>query len=330
MARIFQMRWCMIVRRGVTGLVVAVLVTALTAAQAAELDPIRRAVRQDLTARINRDRASARLRPVVLDAEFSRFADAHCARQLAEGTVGHFTLDGLPPYTRYSHAGSNDGIAENAVAWSASYRFSSTSILDLTRRSHEAMMAERPPDDSHRRAILDPWATHVAIGIAWKDKEFRFVEVFFRRHIDWTSVPDRNARAGERIRASGRPTNGWSIAGVSVHHEPLPGPLTRERVNRIESYSLPGSSREYRPLVPRMPGAERETLSRWASRNENGALRIRRDGSFSFDAPLHDGPGIYTLVVWLSGSASSPPVAASHISTIVPPPPADGSAPGGR
>lgn len=321
----------MIVRRGVNGLVLAALLSAMTPhAQAADPDPIRRAVRQDMTARINRDRANERLRPVVLDPEFSGFADAHCARQLAEGTVGHFTLDGLPPYTRYSHAGSNDGIAENAVAWSASYRFSSASILDLSRRSHEAMMAEAPPEDSHRRAILDPWATHVAIGIAWEGKEFRFVQIFFRRHIEWTSVPDRTARAGERIRASGRPTNGWAVAGASVHHEPLPAPLTRERVNRIESYSLPGPTHEYRPLVPRIPGAERETLSRWASRNENGALRIRRDGSFSFDAPLQHGPGIYTLVVWLSDSASSRPVAASHISTIVAAPPLGESAPGGR
>lgn len=312
------------------GMIVAAVMAGLVpCAAAAELDPIRRAVRQDLTAKINRDRAAAGVRPVRLDPEFSGFADEHCTRQLAEGTVGHFTLDALPPYTRYSRAGSNDGIAENAVAWSASYRFSSASILDLTRRSHEAMIAERPPDDSHRRTILDPWATHVAIGVAWQGREFRLVQIFFRRHIDWSSAPQRTAREGERIRASGRPTNGWSVAGASLHHEPMPAPLTRERVNRIESYSLPGARREYKPMRPRMPGIERETLSGWASRNGDGALRIRPDGSFSFDAPV-DEPGIYTLVVWLSDPASSEPVAASHISTIVAAPSFDQAAPGGK
>ena len=28
------------------------------------------------------------------------------------------------------------------------------------------MMAEKPPDDGHRRAILDPLWTHVGIGVA--------------------------------------------------------------------------------------------------------------------------------------------------------------------
>lgn len=295
-----------------------VLIAALVPLHARASDPAARAaIRDEMLARINADRLAAGLAAVRLDRSLSPTAAAYCERQLAERTVGHFATDGLAPYVRYSQAGLNDGIAENAVAWSAKYSFTPAGALDLARRSHAAMMAETPPEDSHRRAILDPHATHVAIGSAWAGGEFRLVQIFVRRYIDWSDPPPRRALPGERVRASGRAAAGWDVAGVSIHYEPLPGILSRERANGIESYGLPPPSRELRPRRPAPRSAETRTLSAWvASGASDGELLVAPAGGFSVTAPLDRGAGIYTLVVWLRNGSSDEPIAAAHISTI--------------
>ncbi|HEY0590400.1 MAG TPA: CAP domain-containing protein [Thermoanaerobaculia bacterium] len=288
---------------------------------------VRAAIREEMLSRINADRRVAGLRPVALDDQLTASANAYCERQLAERTVGHFATDGLAPYVRYSQAGARDGVFENAVAWSAPYPFAHPAALDLARRSHAAMMAEEPPHDSHRRVILDPWATHVAVGSAWSGGEFRLVQIFIRRYIDWTDAPPRSARLGDRVRASGRAAAGWEIAGASIHHEPLPGRLSRERANGIESYSMPPPAREFAPrrTASRLP-AEKRTLSHWAAAGgTTGELLTSGEGRFSFAAPLDRGPGIYTLVLWVRGRGSATPIAAANISTIVPAPDAGGT-----
>lgn len=304
-----------------------VMIAALVPLRAGATDAIvRGAIRDEMVSRINADRRAAGLRPVRLDEALSLPADSYCERQLAERTVGHFATDGLAPYVRYSQAGINDGTAENAVAWSAQYPFARAAILDLARRSHAAMVGETPPDDSHRRTILDPWATHVAVGSAWSGGEFRMVQVFIRRYIEWTDPPPRHARSGDRVRASGRAPSGWEIAGASIHFEPLPRPLSREKANRIESYSLPPALREFQPRRPAPRTAEKPTLSGWiASGASNGELLTAPAGGFSLVAPLDRGSGIYTLVVWLRDASSAPPIAATHISTIVSDPAAAGT-----
>ena len=298
-------------------LALMLLGAATAAAEAATGDQLRRAIRQDLLERINQDRLKLALPPVALDLPLSRFADAHCERQIAEGTIGHFTLDGIPPYARYSQAGATAGVAENAVAWSAPYVFTQPAILDVARRSHEAMIAETPPRDSHRRAILDPWATHVAIGSAWHRGEIRLVQVFLRRHIDWTTPPPATASSGSRFQASGKAGPGWTIDRVTLHHEALSG-MTRDQANRIESYSLPEPAR----LLP-FRNSQRfdrpPTVSDWARAAGSGDIAIEADGSFSLRTALSDGPGIYTIVVWLRRPGLKSAVEGSHVSTIVPP-----------
>ncbi len=314
---------------------VAVAIAALAPVSALATDgAVRGAIRDEMLARINADRRAAGVREVRLDEALSRPADAYCERQLAERTVGHFGTDGLAPYVRYSQAGANDGVFENAVAWSAPYAFAHPAALDLARRSHAAMMAEEPPRDSHRKVILDPYATHVAIGSAWAGGEFRLVQIFIRRYIDWTNPPQRSARAGDRVRASGRAAAGWELAGASIHHEPLPSRLSRERANGIESYALPPPAREFTPRpLQTAPSADKRTLSRWAAGGgTEGELLTSGQGRFSFAAPLDRGPGIYTLVVWLRSGSAAAPIAVASISTIVsaPAPAGTNDAPAGR
>ncbi len=252
-------------------------------------------LRQHVLKLINADRALYNLPPVELDVEASTIGDEYCRTQIRNRTTGHFTLDGMPPYMRYSLAGGNHGVSENAAAWSANYRFSDRALYEMARRSQDAMMAEAPPHDGHKRTILDPHATHVGIGLAWDRGEFRLVHEFVRRYVDWTRPLPREASTNERVTGSGRVLSGTRIEAVTVHHENTPETMPAHVASAIDSYSLPDKRREYHP-------------------GRRGDVKLGQDGRFTFSVPFTEGPGIYTVVVWVSKDGVKQPIAASNVS----------------
>jgi uncharacterized protein YkwD len=305
-------------RRLVLGFVALAIVSAPLAQGEGPLDETRITLRQEVLRLINNDRQAQGLAPVSLDVETSAVADAYCRNQIANGTTGHFTIDNLAPYMRYSFTGGNDGVSENAAAWSANYRFSDRAVYEMARRSEQAMMSERPPHDGHRRTILDPFATHVGIGLAWQKGEFRLAQEFIRRYVSWSRPLPRAAAADEPISGSGRPADGYRIQAISVHHEAIPEAITARIANAISSYSLPEKRRDYLPR-----------LRSYASRRDDGTIHLIReeysdgsrgdftvgtDGAFNFTVPLHEGPGIYTVVLWVTKKGDRSPIAASNIS----------------
>ncbi len=266
-------------------------------------DETRMTLRAEFVNLINRDRARFRLPPVQLDAQASAIADAYCRAQIRNGTTGHFTTDGQSPYMRYSFAGGNDGLSENAAAWSANYGFSDAALYDMMRRSEAAMMAEVKPHDGHRRTILDPAATHAGIGFAWERGEFRLTQEFIRRYIDWSRPLSRRVSSPQPVLCSGRAVKGYDIEAITVHHEGLPRTMAAVTANAIESYSLPQSRREYLPRLKgkftRRVAGGIEEVSEEYSDGRRGEIQVSPDGKFAFAIPLPDGPGIYTVVVWV-------------------------------
>ena len=275
-------------------------------------DETRMTLRAEMLRLINHDRQRFGLAPLELDPDASSVADAYCRLQIRNRTSGHFTLDGQTPYMRYSFAGGNDGLSENAAAWSANFGFSDRALLDMMRRSQEAMMSEVAPHDGHRKSILDPHATHVGIGVAWEGGEFRIAQEFIRRYVDWVRPLPRRASAGQRLLFSGRPRRGYDIEAITVHHEPFPQAMTVTAANHIGSYALPSDRREYLPRLVREEYSD----------GRRGDFQLDDDGSFAFAVPFPDGPGVYTVVVWVRGHGTHETIAASNVSVRVEAPPA--------
>ena len=296
---------------------VAILLLATSVAHS-DVDVTRATLREHVLKLINADREVYGLPPVALDLATSAIADAYCERQIVEGTNGHFGLDGQPPYMRYSFAGGNDGISENAAAWSATYAFSERALYEMSRRSQDAMMAETPPHDGHKRTILDPHATHVGIGLAWERGEFRLAHEFIRRYVRWDHPLPRRAHVEDTVIAAGRPIGDATIEAITVHYEREPHAMPAHVANAIESYSLPENRREYIPKLQtdykRHPNGTLEIIRREYSDGRQGDFRIGRDGEFTFAIPFTEGPGIYTVVVWVRRPGASTPVAATNIS----------------
>ena len=304
-------------------LLAAMLTLAAPLAQGdAPGDETRFTLRDELLRLINRDRAEFGLQPVKLDPVASAFADDYCLAQIRNGTTGHFTLDGLAPYMRYSLSGGNDGVSENVAAWSANYGFSDRALYDMMRRSEAAMMAEVPPHDGHRRTILDPAATHIGIGMAWEKGEFRLTQEFIRRYVDWTRPLPRRATASVPILCAGRAAKGYDVEAITVHHESAPQPMAAVTANAIASDRLPSARRDYLPRLKgrytRRVAGGIEEVSEQYSDGGHGDFQFTPDGKFAFAIPLPDGPGVYTVVVWVRRHGTSgEAIPASNVSVRV-------------
>lgn len=304
-------------KRLVLSLAVLLTVAAPLAQGEGSREETRTTLRHEMLRLINRDRGLHGLPPVQLDVELSAVSDMYCQRQIANGTTGHFTTDGLAPYMRFSFAGVNDGISENAAAWSASYRFSDRSIHEMARRSQRAMMNERPPHDGHRRAILDPHATHVGIGLAWERGEFRMVQEFARRYVTWTRPLPRAATLHEAVSGGGKPRDGYRVETISVHHERFPESMPAHVANALTSYRLPQSRRDYLPRLKSYLRHHQGTfqfVTEEYSDGSRGDFNVGKDGAFNFTVPFRDGEGIYTVVVWVTKKGDRTPIPASNIS----------------
>jgi uncharacterized protein YkwD len=296
---------------------VAIMMLASPVAHS-DIDETRTTLREHVLKLINRDRQLYNLPPVQLDLDASAMGDDYCRRQIRNGTNGHFTTDGLAPYMRYSFAGGNDGLSENAAAWSASYTFSERALYEMSRRSQDAMMAETPPNDGHKRTILDPHATHVGIGLAWERSEFRLVHEFIRRYIQWTRPLPRHAHAGQTVLVAGKPLQGTTVEAISVHYEPAPAAMPVHVANALNSYALPLNRKNYFPRLKqdytRRADGTLEIVRREYAGGHRGDFGIGKDGTFSFPVPFTEGPGVYTVVVWVRRARGTPPVSASNVS----------------
>jgi hypothetical protein len=252
-------------------------------------------LRLRLVEEINRDRRAAGLAAVRFSEELSAAADAHCREMLREGYSSHWNRAGWPAYLRYAQAGIRMSTAENIWSvWRSAEMGGADAVWREMLDGHRSFLAEKPPRDGHRRAVLDPNHTHAGIGVARDGHTLRMIEVFGAQHAELAPLP---LRAGVRdaLRVRGRVPPRLELVGVAVYYEPLPRPMTREELQATLDYSLPDEEQMLRPVLDRgvyFDGAK-------------GAVEVEPGGRFS--APLLFGrgrPGVYTVGVWVRPSAS--------------------------
>jgi uncharacterized protein YkwD len=248
-------------------------------------EPVRRAVFE----RINADRAAEGLAPVAWDEGAARVAGAFCAAQVAEKTHGHFLRDGVPPYARTGLAGVFGYQAENVASWSTTAKTFSDTPRTLALSAHRSMIGETPPDDGHRRTILDPEATHVGVGWAMEGGRFQIAQEFLARGLERVAVGVDERGAAVRVSASAR--SPYRVAFVTLAWEALPRPLTAEEASGRTSYRYPKASLAF------VPEGHRDIQIVGVTTEDRIRLGHDRDFEIAYAA---DGPGLYTFVFWLA------------------------------
>jgi uncharacterized protein YkwD len=247
-------------------------------------DPVKTAVLE----RINADRKEAGLSPVAWDEAAARVADAFCAAQVREGTTGHFLEDGLPPYARTGLAGIFGMEAENVTTWKTTGATFSKSTRDLALSGHKDMMSETPPQDGHRRTILDPDATHVGVGWAQERGNFRMDQEFLTRRLAELTL-QKVADLPNTILFKGRTLAPYRLDFVTLALEPAPRPLTKSQASSRTSYTYPVPRLGYVPEGKkslRIVGTETEDRIR---------VGAAGDFTFRFTPPLS---GLWTILFY--------------------------------
>lgn len=263
---------------------------------------------------INFDRASKGLKPVKLDPAAAEAGQKHAEEMAAQGYLSHWNLEGKPPDQRYTEAAGVHHVSENVFL---TYRYAGArpermeldpqptfTRLEL-EEIEEAYYNERPPDDGHRRNILNPNHTHVGIGLARardgdRAETIANAQEFVDRYIEPDPIP-REARPGQRITVSGRAPEGIEIRTISLSRSALPKMLTKDELSLTRSYK---TTRPFR------------VITRGATTDDH--LISLPGGRFQANATLDDQQreGLYYITVW-ARQGNEPPFVVSQRTVIV-------------
>lgn len=268
---------------------------------------------------INEARAEAGVPAVTLGD--NRAPQIQAESSLENCFSGHWGLDGLKPYMRYSLAGGYQSNGENALGFYYCPRNvrALPSIEQVVRDAMEGWM-ESP---GHRRNILDPWHRKVSIGFAWNRHYYAAYQHFEGDYVEYDRLPMIDANG--TLSLSGRVKNEARLGGredlsVQIYYDPPPRTLTPQQASATScySYGVRAASLRY-PLT----GNWRWTEDAYVDTNVNFCpdphgppLRVGSvvpwitartwnvtPNSFSITADLSDvvddhGPGVYSIMVW--------------------------------
>lgn len=258
-------------------------------------------VRARLLKLVNEERSQAGLSILEPDDLAARIAAAHAQDMLKGRFVSHWGSDGRKPFHRYSFAGGIDAVQENISAAENIQSLSPNAIINDFIDMHVSMIQETPPNDGHRRTILDPWHTHVGFGFAAQGHTLRLDELYLARYVQIDEVPRLfKSAAKTKPFISGRLLNPKHfLHEVDVFYEPLPTPPDPVWLQTLRSVSLPD---DYIRLRPKAPAGATYTDG------TTGDYEWSRDGKFRVPPKFFkDQPGIYTVGFWIRTLPSDKP-----------------------
>lgn len=272
-----------------------VILCAVLLPQTASPPPLIREVSPEIKLRlveqINRNRVAAGLRPVEYSPELARAADEHCREMLREGYTSHWNRAGWKPYLRYAQAGIRLATSENIFsAWDTNFPSTESAVWERIREGHASLLAETPPNDGHRRSILDPHHTHVGVGVAFGSRGMRVIEVFGARYAELEPLPAATTLKS-RLDVRGRLLSGKpGFMTISVYYEPLPEAMSVEQLHGTFSYGYPAEEK-----IERLMLREGEYV-------DGSQGTVSMDAGGGFRAPLvfwKKQAGVYTVGVWV-------------------------------
>jgi uncharacterized protein YkwD len=234
---------------------------------------------------INRARADNGLGELSWDPVAARAGQRHAADMASRGFTAHWGSDGSVPEQRYSEAGGRHLVRENAACFfdgqarelEANARYASAELEKI----HFAFLSEQPPEDGHRKNLLDPAQERVGIGLA-RPRGLRQPCMAQELVSDFGEFAELPAEVPPHtgVRVAGEIREPTAFGGVGVKRLPSPEPLSPEQLNRTSNYPVPAPD-----LVYFAPGFKTPVPV---------TVEGRR---FEIEVPLGE-PGLYQISVW--------------------------------
>jgi len=186
---------------------------------------------------INISRKKYKAKPVKLDILASRVANKMCREAAENDFMGHWNMAGEKPYHRYAFAGGYDHVAENAFGeWTTgNYSVSSSVISSMMKKGHSTFMAEKAPNDGHKKTIIEKYHNNVGIGFFINEKQFRYYEEFIDRYMEFENIP-AEVNLDESFKITVKPLQREYLYYMVVYRDKPLKPMTPSQIKRIGSY----------------------------------------------------------------------------------------------
>ena len=275
---------------------------------------------------INQDRAVNGLTPVQLGGNPA--AQAHAEELFENGFLGHWGLDGMKPYMRYTLAGGQGSESENASGSNTprvqGTRYVTTPADDSLRLAQEGLMAS----PGHRRNILNPFHETVNLGIACDDVNCAVVQQFASNYLQFEHAPE--IVLGQ-LEFSGKTVKGFRYKSAQVWFDALPTPLEAAQIRTTYCYDSGTPIAFIRESAPLGAFYQEDSVEfTWTTCRRPGVTTsppdqsgrlpwvdatVHRDQGDFFDVRVdisdylaQYGRGVYTIIVWGDRDGSTVPL----------------------
>ena len=201
---------------------------------------------------INLERAKVGAPAVVLGDNVA--AQLHAESALENCYSGHWGMDGLKPYMRYSLAGGYQSNGENGSGLHYCIKaWENYAPLGSIEQEIREVMDGWMRSPGHRRNLLDRQHRKVSIGLAWGRYNFAAYQHFEGDYVNYSELP---ALDNGILSLAGSTKNGISFSdrddlGIQVYYDPPPYPLTRGQLARTYCY---GNGIQVAALRPPLTG----------------------------------------------------------------------------
>ncbi len=186
---------------------------------------------------INISRKRNKAGALKLDILASRVANRMCREAADNNYLGHWDLAGEKPYLRYAFAGGYDHVSENAYGKWSSDRFtpSASNISSMMRVGHDTFMAEKAPNDGHKKNIINKMHNFVGIGYYLSGNQFRYYEEYIDRYLEFEDIP-AEVKIDEPFSITVRTPPENSLYYLVIYRENFPEPMTPRQIGNKGSY----------------------------------------------------------------------------------------------
>lgn len=258
--------------------------------------------------KINEDRQKNNLNPVLLS--YNSAAQIHAEDVLKQRKISHWMSNGEKPYMTFTRLGGTGAVSQN-VGFSGfadpeectNYNVICEKIdpFDSIKQSEYSMMYDDAQSNwGHRDNILQPYHTHVSLGIAYDDYTFVFVQNFEDNYLVSNSPI---SITGNYVSINSDLKSG-SIQNIGIFYDSLPTPELYLQHRNDGYYEMrnnmavvvqppPPNSHYYQPSEYKLIEADRWNTS-------GNSVLIDFDLSSVLTIP-----GVYTVGVWVNEDGES-------------------------
>ena len=203
---------------------------------------------------INDERESNNIPSVEYDSITSVSAQYHADEMKNHNYFSHYSINGIPPYIRYSLKSNGAfAIGEN-IALGANYKLLKIGFIELKgkidikniiKKLNYDMYSEKPPNNGHRKTILNKHYNHIGIGIAYNDTLLFYVETFTGKYIKLLNDIPHKIKAGNSINVYAQILyDSLKLDHIKVYYDKIPDSLPLGNnffIDQRNCYSYPDS-----------------------------------------------------------------------------------------